>query len=184
MTKAELIATLVTDKFSGFKDGDEPILEAASDARLEEFRVASVARKVSADAFTKLEADNRNQAARLKVAEDKLRTAESELSEEDFLNRAPTSIKTLIEEHKTVEAQTRASLVSQLKDRGVDTEEVLKTKSTEELKTLARYARVEIQDFSGRGLPRERENTRTGDYRPPSVYAAGIKKLQEAGGKR
>src|SRR5678816_3887802 len=124
--RAELIAALVTDKYSGFKEGDENILEACADSRLEEFRTASEAHKASANAFTRLETDHRNTSARLKIAEERIRTAEQELSEDEFIARAPASIKTLIEGYKANEAAVRASLVSQLKDLGQNTEDELK----------------------------------------------------------
>jgi predicted nucleic acid-binding Zn-ribbon protein len=177
-TRAELIAALVTDKYSGFKDGDEAILEACADARLEEFRVASDGRRSEVSARTKLETDFRNVSARLKISEERIRTAEAEMSEEEFLQRAPASIKTLVEAHKAQESAARASLVSQLKDLGAMSEDELKKKSIDELKTLASYARVEVPDFSGRGLPVERTASDRVSYAPPDPYAAGLKSLQ------
>jgi hypothetical protein len=181
MNRAELIATLVTDKFSGFKDGDEPILEAASDARLEELRSAADAAKTAANSALKLEADNRNLMARLKVSEERVRTAEASMTEEEFLARAPESIKSLIDAHKAEEATVRAAIISHLKGLGANTEEELKTKSTADLKNLAKYARLEVPDFSGRALARDRSKDSSGshNYAPPDPYAAGIKKLQE-----
>lgn len=176
--RAELIAALVTDKFSGFKDGDEVVLEACSDTRLEEFRAASDTRKAAAAAFTRLETDNRNIGARLKVAEDRIKVGEAELSEEDFLQRAPASIKEVVEAYRAEEAATKASLVAQLKDCGANTEDELKKKSLEELKTLASYARVSVPDFSGRGMPAQRNASEKVNYAPPDPYAAGIKALQ------
>lgn len=178
-TRAEVIAALVTDKYSGFKDGDEAILEAASDARLEDFRTASDAHKAAAGATARLETELRNTGARLKVAEDRLKASESEMTEEEFLQKAPATIKALVEGHKAEEAALKASLISQLKDLGANTEDDLKKKSVDELKTLASYARVNIPDFSGRGVATERTNDGTKNYVPPDPYAAGIKALQE-----
>lgn len=179
VTRAELIAALVTDKYSGFKDGDEAILEAASDARLEEFRVASEAHKTSAGAFTKLETENRNVAARLKVAEERVKAADQGPTEEEWLAKAPPSIKTLLDARKAEEDAVRSSLVSSLKDLGANTEEELKSMSIPSLQTLAKYARVTVPDFSGRGVPAERNAAKNEDYTPPNPYAAGIKALQE-----
>lgn len=178
-TRAEVIAALVTDKYSGFKDGDETILEACSDTRLEEFRTASDARKTTSNAFGKLETDHRNTTARLKIAEDRIRTAEQDLTEDEFLQRAPASIKTLIEAHRANESALRASLVSQLKDLGANTEEELKKKSIDDLKTLAAYARVEVPDFSGRGLPVERTLSDRASYAPPDPYAKPLEALRK-----
>lgn len=176
-TRAELIAALVTDRYSGFKDGDEPILEAASDARLEEFRTASDARKTEERAKAKLETELTNANARLKVSEERLKTAEQNPTEEEWLSKAPPSIKSLLDARKQEEDALRASLVSSLKDLGANTEEELKAKSIIELKTLAQYARIEVPDFSGRGMPVERTAS-TKSYAPPNPYEAGIKALQ------
>lgn len=179
-TRAEIIAELVTDRYSGFKDGDESILEGASDSRLEEFRAASDVKRADERARGKLETEFTNTSARLKVAEERLRTAEQGPTEEEWLAKAPPSIKTLLDAHKAEEDALRASLVSQLKDLGANTEAELKAKSIDELRTLAAYARVEVPDFSGRGLPVERHASSSSniDYTPPDPYAAGLKALK------
>lgn len=181
MDRAELIAALVMDKFSGFREGDEAILEAASDARLEEFRNASDARKVQASKESRLETDHRNTTARLKVAEDRIKALEAPLSEEDFIARAPEQIKAVLEERKAEEATYRASLISGLKDLGVKTEEELKKSSTEELETLAAFARVDVPDFSGRGLPTKerRDAERNVNYAPPDPYKSAIEQMRQ-----
>jgi hypothetical protein len=177
-TRAELIAALVTDKYSGFKDGDESILETASDARLEEFRAAADAAKASVSTISKLETDNRNLGARLKVAEERLKTAEQAMSEDEFIAKAPPSIKALLDERKAEEDAVRSALVSCLKDLGANTEEELKKKSIPELQTLAKYARVEVPNFSGRGLPQDRYASSKTTYAPPDPYAEGIKAMR------
>lgn len=177
-TRAEVIAALVTDKYSGFKTGDEAILEAASDARLEEFRANADAAKTSANNFARLESDNRNNAARLKVAEERLKEAEQPMTEEDFIAKAPEKIKKVLTDMQANEAAERGAIISQLKDCGADTEESLKKKSTDELRTLAKYARVEVPDFSGRGLPKERHASENQSFAPPSPYAEGLKALK------
>lgn len=177
-TKAELIAALVTDKFSGFKVGDEALLESCADTRLEEFRSASEGHKSQATTIVRLETENRNTNARLKVAEDRIRTAESAMTEEDFLKIAPPQYKEIIEAHQTEVAQTRAALVSQLKDLGAHTEEELKAKPLDELKALAQYARVSVPDFSGRGVATSRNASERVSYAPPDPYADALKKLR------
>lgn len=177
--KAELIAGLVTDKYSGFVDGDEPLLEAASDERLERFRTATDARRAAANEHTKLETDFRNTSARLKVMEAQLKDAEAPLSEEEFVRRAPASIKATLEALAAEEAELKATLVAGLKDCGADSEEDLKKKTIPELRTLAKYARIEVRDYSGRGLPKDRFAEASEDYsEPPNPYEAGIKALQ------
>ena len=179
-TRAELIAELVTDRYSGFRDGDEAILEAASDARLEEFRTASENRKSQERSAARLETDLTNTSARLKVAEERLKTAEAGMTEEEWLAQAPPFFKTLLENHKAEEDATRASIISQLKDCGANTEEELRAMDTKQLKTLAAYARVEVPDFSGRGIPQERHASANAkeNFTPPNPYEAGLKALR------
>lgn len=180
-TRAELIAALVTDKYSGFKNGDEAILEAASDARLEEFRTASEASRATAGTITRMETEKRNTDARLKVAEERLVKAEQPMSEEEFTQRAPAGIKQVLEARAAEETALKTSLVSQLKDRGGESEDDLKKKSIPELQTLARYAGVKVLDFSGRGVPVNRAaETNRESFAPPDPYAAGIEKLRAA----
>lgn len=180
-TRAEVIAALVTDKFSGFKDGDEAILEAASDARLEEFRAASDTGRSAESARNRLETDLRNVSARLTVATERIKTLEQPLSEEDFMQKAPPSIKTLLEAKKAEEDAMRASLVSQLKDLGAIPEDELKKKTIDELKVLASYARVAVPDFSGRGMPVERHANENTSYTPPDPYKDALKVLASKG---
>lgn len=185
-TRAELIAALVTDKHSGFKDGDEAILEAASDARLEEFRTAAEAVRAKEGTITRMETEQRNTSARLKVAEDRLKIAEQPISDEDFVAKlAPTSpIKAVLEARAAEETSLKTSLVSQLKDLGANTEEDLKKKSIDELKTLAKYARVEVIDFSGKGIPANRAaSDQPKTFAPPDPYAEGLKQIRTAAAK-
>lgn len=178
MNRAETIAALVTDKYSGFKDGDEAILEAASDARLEEFRTNSDARRTAEATTNKLETDNRNIKARLTVAEDRIRQLESPMTEEEFQQRAPAKFKTILESHMAQETAVRTSLVSQLKGLGANTEEELNKMSTDQLKTLAVYAHVEVPDFSGRGIGESRTAKDSGraSYAPPNGYQIALDK--------
>ncbi len=176
--RAELIAALVTDKFSGFKDGDEAILEAASDVRLEEFRAASETKRAEVSTHAKLETDYRNTTARLKVAEDRIKSSEQDLTEEEFLQRAPEPFKRVLETHKAEEATLRAGLISQLKDLGEHTEEELKKMTTNQLQTFAKYAHVEVPDFSARAVATNRNAAENvDDFAPPDPYAAGLKVL-------
>jgi hypothetical protein len=182
-TRAELIAALVTDKYSGFRNGDEAMLESASDVRLEEFRTASEANRTSATTLARMETDQRNTAARLKVAEERLVQAESTISDEDFIARlAPTSsIKELLESRAAEEKALHASLVSSLKNLGGESEEELKKKSVKDLQVLARYAGVKVLDFSGKGFPVTRSaSEQQTSYAPPDPYKDAIEKHRAA----
>jgi hypothetical protein len=185
-TKAELIAALVTDKYSGFKDGDEAILEAASDARLEDFRTASERNRTTAETIARMESDARNLQARLTVAQEKIVRSEQPMTDEDFVARlSPSSqIKAWLEARTAEEASLKASLVSSLKDRGPDSEEQLNKKTIPELQNLAAWARVQVLDFSGRGVPVERSaSAKAVSYAPPDPYKEGLEKLRSAEGR-
>lgn len=180
MDRAELIATLVADRYSGFKAGDESILETCSDQRLEEFRAASDARRVDEQKSRTTETELVKSNARLKVSEEKLRAAEQNPTEEEWLAKAPARIKTLIDADRAEEDAVRASIVSSLKDLGANTEEELKAMSVDQLRQLAAYARVTVPDFSGRGMPKDRYASAksTNSYAPPDPYAAGLEKMR------
>ena len=182
-TRDELIAALVTDSYSGFKDGDEPILTGASDARLDEFRAAAEKNRATHATIARMESDQRQTAARLKVAEEKIVKLEQPMTDDDFVARlSPTSpIKVMLESRAAEEKTLHASLVSSLKDLGGETEEQLKKRSIPELQTLAQYARVKVLDFSGRGLPVERSaSAKTITYAPPDPYKDGLEKMRAA----
>jgi hypothetical protein len=180
--KAELIAALVTDKHSGFKQGDEPRLEAFEDARLEEFRAAADGRKADAEAKAKVETDNERNTARLKVAEEKLTALEAKVPTEDEFLASPAgaTLRTLVAEKKAQDAEEREALVKTLKGVGANTEEELKAMDMGQLKTLAKYAKVPAPNFSGRGVPvpRDLAADKDEDYAPPNPWEAGIKSLQ------
>jgi len=179
-TREELIAALVTDKYSGFKNGDESMLGAASDARLDEFRSASEVHRQTSSKIAQMEADIRQTQARLKVAEEARAKAEQPMTDEEFVLRAPASIKTVLEQRAAEEATLKTSLVNSLKDKGPETEEQLMKKSIPELQILAEYAKVRVLDFGGRGVPVERNATSHVSYAPPDPYAEGIKRQREA----
>src|SRR5690349_7047463 len=140
--KAEQIAALVADKYSGFKTGDEAILEACSDERLGEFRAAADVRRVDEQKARTTSDELVKANARLKVTEENLRTAQEAPSEEDWLAKAPARYKALIDADRAEEDAVKSAIVSSLKDLGQHTEEELKAKTVEQLRELAAYARV------------------------------------------
>lgn len=190
--KAELIAALVSDeRFSGFKEGDEPFLETASDARLEEFRSASDARKAADEKFTKLENEARNVTARLKIADEKLKGTEEALkvasakpTKDQWLEQAPPEIKALLDAEEKRNVEHRSTLVAQLKAAQSEfTEDDLRAMEMSMLERLARTIKVEPTDYSARGIPQVpraagAKDDSTDDYAPPNPYEAGIKALQ------
>lgn len=181
MDRAELIATLVADRYSGFKAGDESILETCSDARLEEFRAASDKRRVDEQTARNTDTELTKANARLKVAESKLVAAQEAPSEEEWLAKAPPKYKALIDADRAEEDSIRASMITSLKDLGQNTEEELKAMPTENLRQLAAYARVTVPDYSGRGVAKDRYASAksTQSYAPPDPWGAGLEKLRK-----
>lgn len=113
-------------------------------------------------------------AAEIKIAEQK--TAEQKTpaqQEEEYLKTAPESIRVLVAKQKAQDASRKAELVTALKG-GPLSEEQLKAKSTEELETLAAYAKVETVDYSGRGTPRSAQESDV-YANPPDGYAEALK---------
>lgn len=181
-TRAEQIAALVADQYSGFKLGDEAMLETCSDQRLGEFRAAADARKVdeqkARDTATELVKVN----ARLKVSDESLRAAQQMPTEEEWLEKAPPKYKALIDADKAQEDAVKAAIVSKLKDLGANTEAELQEMSVDQLRQLAAYANVTIPDFSGKGIPKDRyaSSKRTDNYAAPDPYAPALEKMRNA----
>jgi len=174
MNRAEMIQSLVTDKHSGFNEGHTAMLETASDAQLEEFRGAADARKARESEFSRLESEHRNATARIKVQDERLATAEKSMSKEDWLAKAPSEYKEVIERHEVVEETYRGAIISKLKDLGRHTEDQLKKMTTKELEDFAEYADVSVPDFSAaRQTPRALMNgsKSTVSYAPPKSYS-------------
>lgn len=181
VAKPELIAALVTDKFSWFKDGDEKSLDVFGETRLDDFRVMAENTAAAASEKMRVDAELRNANARIKVLEEKIKASEQPMTDEEFIQRAPASIKKVLEERQAEENMTRAAIIGQLKNLGAETEEELKAKSTDDLRKLARYAGLNTKalDFSGRGAPVNRSaSAEEMSYAAPDTYGAGLAKLR------
>jgi hypothetical protein len=159
--RKDLIGKLVVDKHSGFTAGDEKMLEAASDERLESFRVAAESRA--------------NTERDLKAAADRKLTAA------EFMEVAPPEIKTLIKRQERQETEMKAALITELKAAQSEYSEAeLSVMAVEDLARMARVAKVEIKtDYSGKALPKM-VAAEEDDYTPPNPYEKGIKALQQA----
>lgn len=181
--RAELIAALETDKFSGFVDGDRAILESASDERLEKFRAAADAARSAANEHDRLATEHRNVGARLTVAMERIKAAEQPMTEEEFLAKAPEKFKQTLQAAQAIEEATKASLISALEGRGVLGKEELEKRTIPELQTLADYARVSVPDFSGKGAPRAASAGEKTSYAPPDGYAEPLKAIRTAQSK-
>lgn len=159
--KAEIIRMLVADKHSGFTAGDEKMLEAASDERLESFRVAAEARAT--------------REKELKAA------AEKKFTTEEFMEVAPPELKSLITRQQERETATKAALVSQLKAAQSEYSETeLSVMPLDQLTRLASVAKVDVPvvDYGGRGVPRALQSEKE-DFTPPNPYDAPLKTLRE-----
>lgn len=158
--RAEIVRALMTNKYSGFTNGDERMLEAASDERLEAFRVASEARA------------NEDQALRAAAAK--------QLTVEEFMAAAPPELKSLISRQQQQETTLKAALVTELRAAQSEYSEAeLSVMPVADLTRMARLAKVDTAkiDFSGRGLPRSLASEED-DFTPPNPYEKGLKALQ------
>jgi len=165
--RAEMIATLIACKHSGFTEGDQAMLDNATDDRLEAFKVASE--------------------ARMRTETDLKAAAAKPLTEEEFMANAPESLRSLIARQQRQETAFKAELVAELKAAQEEYSETeLSAMPIEQLQRMARVARIEVQpDFSGRGLPRVLSSKKEDDVyaNPPDPYAADIERRRAAQGR-
>lgn len=154
--KAAEIAALTSDKHSGYTDADVALLEGTSDEQLARFKANAAANKAKAEKAEKDGNDLVHATAKIGVLEGKVTALEAQPTDEQWLERAPAGIKTLLADQKRAEEEVREGLIKALKGVGTETEEQLKAMSTADLKTRAAYARVQAPDHSGRALPQMR----------------------------
>jgi hypothetical protein len=163
--RTELIRELVGHKHSGFTAGDEPILEAASDDRLESFRVAAQARQTN---------------------DEKMRTLEQPrtLTEEEFMKVAPAEIKTLVERTRNQDTARKAELVVALKTaQSSYSETELSGMQLPELEKLAAAMKIEedapLQSYIGRPIPRAAAGGKEDVFtNPPDPYKDGVRAMR------
>lgn len=166
--RADTVKFLIGSKHSGFTAGDEKMLEAASDERLDSFRVAAEARGKEIDD--------------LKTA------AAKQMNEEEFMKAAPAELKSLIERQIKQETEMKTELVAVLKTAQDEYGEAeLANMSIDALQRLARVAKLEgVQPtYEGRGLPRALAGNKPNDvYRnPPNPYDIALEKRRSAAGR-
>ncbi len=166
--KTELIKTLVSDKHSGFTVADEKMLEAASDERLEAFRVASVAR-----------------AAEIKAAA-AAKSEQPKLSDDDFVKEFGVergALKTLVAKQQAQETERKAELVAALKTAQSEySESELAAESLERLERLAKVAKIQSASVSYEGarlVPRAAAAKDDVFANPPDPYAAGLEAMRK-----
>lgn len=166
--RAEVIKTLVANKHSGFVAGDDKMLEAATDERLEAAMVAASAREKE-----------------VKAAEE-ARTPKA-LTTENFMDVAPPEVKALIARTQRAETERKADLVNGLKAAQSEySESELSGMKLEDLERMARVTKLEENEppvsYMGRGVPRSAAAQKADDVyaNPPDPYADGIKAMQAA----
>lgn len=161
MTKEARIAALMAHKHNPLKD--EAALKASSEAGL----AALEAHCVTADAAEK------------KAGEDEVvraAAAAKPQTEEEYLQKAPASIRTLVDRHKAADALRKTELVTALKACQTEyTEAELTALATDDLERIARLTKADV-DFSGIGITRAAAAA-AGDVfaNPPNGYDLALK---------
>lgn len=98
------------------------------------------------------------------------------MTEDEYLASAPESIRVLVARQKAIDAAKKTTLVAALKSSQTEYPEAeLNTLSVEVLERLSRLAKVDADvDFSGRGLPRNDNQTDDVFSNPPDGYKLAI----------
>ncbi|MFI5222677.1 MAG: zinc finger-like domain-containing protein, partial [Nitrospirales bacterium] len=180
MKKVDAIKALTSCPCSGFVAADAKELEAFSEERLSALATFVVKKKKTDD---EVEAEKEAAAKKLKDAEatiTELKAAAAKTpTEEEYLAKAPDSIRTLVADKKAQDTKVKTDLVAQLKTAaaGAYTETELNEKSIGELMKLAQMVKIPTADYSGRSLP-IRAASEASTYTPPDPYAKGITALQ------
>lgn len=183
MTRTERITALLKSEHNPLKD--QKALEAASDDALKtlETHVENAATlKAAADKKKEEKKDEHAQTPlEIRTAAAKaLNMTLEQYDEAEYLKNAPESIRTLVADKKAQDAERHKELIATLKTAadGSFTEDELKAMSLSELEKLARFAKVERVDFSGRGMPRAAQSIDDVYAKPPDPYAAGVAKMR------
>ena len=142
-------------------------LESANDELLLELKAAAEAKAELTTKLTAAEAKVTELGAELKAASEKVLTT-AEL---------PADVQAIVAEHKAREQAEKDGIIKSLEAAKVLTPEQLAAKPIDELRTLAKFAKVETPDYSGRGVAVLRTENKA-DFTPPDAYADGIKALR------
>lgn len=180
MNKQELIKKITGCPCSGFTEADAKVLEGFTEERLTALAASADARKKTEDDLRAAADSATTKATEL---ETKVKALEAPQTEEEYLAKAPASIRDLVARDKALQAAEKTALVEQLKTAaaGTFTEDELKAKSVDDLRKLAALAKVEVKtvDYSGRGVPHALgANDKKDDFTPPNAYEKDLKALQ------
>jgi len=181
--RTETIKTLIEDKHSGFVAADEKMLTAASDERLEAFRVAAQARAKEVEEKTPVKETPAAETPAVTALETK------PMSEADFMKAAPESLRALISRAQAQETARKTQLVTTLKTAQAEySESELAAMSLDALERFGRAvgvkaAEVETTSYAGRALPRAAAAAEKDVFtNPPDPYADGLKALRAKDG--
>jgi len=172
MTKTERVQKLIKSKNLGFVACDQKYLESLPDERLAalEAKDAETETRVASSAVTPEQI-----AAQVKEQVDAaIRAAEAARPQPktaaEYVAAAPADMREALNAGLRALESEKSSLVKVIVDskRSGFTEEQLKSKSTDELRTLITFAGLDVPatDYSNRGLPRPSETA------PEQVAAA------------
>jgi hypothetical protein len=164
--KSAAIKALTECHCSGFTAADIKTLEAFDDAAIERLTATSAARQKVDDDLKALQAKQGETEATLRAAQ------AAQIPAEEL-----AGLRALAAEKQAADATTKADLVTKLAALKTLTKEQLEAKSLDDLRTLAAFAKVDVADYSVRGIPVQRA-AEADSYAPPDPYAAGIKALQ------
>jgi hypothetical protein len=204
--RAAAIQALVACPCSGFAEADIKMLESASDERLEAFKAASESRAAelkaakaaakgdepkggdcptcagNGKAFGKDCKDCSGTGDKSKgkaAAAAPMATPEPE-TEEQYLAKAPASIRSLVERQKKQDAEQKTLLVNALKTAQSEyTEAELNAMPVEQLQRVARIAKADTPtvDFSGAGVVRAAAKADDlSEFAAPDSYGLAAKK--------
>lgn len=174
MTKTERITALIANTATPFTEADQKWLEAAPDERLTaiEGHYAEPASPAAgpegdtpaaapAQGATAPSASSPESAGTPATPASPPKEKTPEEVEAEFLKAAPESIRTMVARQKAADTKRRTDLVSVLKTaQDAYTEEELGAMPLEDLERLVRVAKAAVPapDYSGRGVPRPKED--------------------------
>lgn len=206
--KAVEIAALVEHKHSGFTASDAKMLEAASDERIEAFKVAAAARekevlktaakfsigdtvKTSDGVGTVKSSTNGHCVVADKegkvmgsYAEGELKAAAAPMTSEEIVAALPVEYRTMIERQRAQDTAHKADLVTALKTAQEEFSEselaAMPITDLERLSRACKIAQVEEVSYAGRGVPVNRSAADAANVfaNPPDPYEAGLKALR------
>jgi hypothetical protein len=165
--KAAAIKALTECHCSGFTAADIKTLEAFDDAAIERLTAASAARQKVDEDLKALQIKQAETEASLRVAQ------AAQIPAEEL-----TGLRALAAERQAKDAAEKAALVTKLAALKTLTKEQLEARTLDDLRTLASFAKVDVADYSVRGIPVQRAAAQNDEYAPPNPYEAGIKALQ------